>query len=179
MSPRTGKGLIAESRTARLLQEVRRTALFRARVPMEAGIGWPIPDERHGVVRLVLPIFGMHRADGRTMLYAPFARVTVDYNSGVPVEHVAIRPPEVRPEPVGVFPHEAVRGSAGQYRCDRARLLELYDELADALASGTVFDDREFADLLGRLVEPGLLPYFRRSGSDFYQRFLGPGPVAD
>lgn len=179
MPARTAESPVAEGRTARLLREVRRTALFRARVPMEAGIGWPIPDERHGVVRLVLPIFGMDRADGRTVLYAPFARVTVDYLTGVPVEHVAVRRPDVRPEPVGVFPHEAVRGPAGQYRCDRSRLLELYDELADTLACGTEFDGREFADLLGRLVEPGLLPYFRQAGPHFYQRFLGTGPVAD
>lgn len=183
-----GGEMSVDERTGRtvasLLKEVRRTALFRERVPMEAGIGWPIPIRRGWRVDLLLPLYGFGREDGRTRLYPPFGTVTVDQLTGVPRDYVdlrATRPWRVAspPEPIGRFPHDAVRGPAGAYLKARARLLECYDELCASMRNDTPFgSEREFGELLGRLVEPALLPYYRVLGPAFYERYLGPGPIA-
>jgi hypothetical protein len=160
-----------------LLHDVRRSALFRERVAMEAGIGWPIPGRRATAVHLRLPVFGFHHDRGETILYPPFGVLGVDYRTGVPTDYRELR--YTGPlTPVGTFPHAAVRGPAGNYIRDRARLLARYDELCDALSEGTAFAaKREFGELLGRLVEPGLLPHYRALGREFYEQFIGPGPV--
>ena len=82
--------------------------------------------------------------------------------------------------PVGEHPHPAIAHlSVGDYRKERDRLFQLYDELAESLLIGTPFADRaEFADVLGRMIEPGLLPYYRTIGPKFVETFLGPGPHA-
>ena len=165
--------------------------LFRQLVPMEAGVGWPIPVRRlDGAgarrVYLKLPLYGYRPTPVRgqgAVLYPPFAVVTLRWDTGRPVEYVDLSysqpwPVDPRPEPVGTFPHDAVRGSRRQYLDDRARLLRHYDEMADRLADGTGFSAdwiESFAALLSRLVEPGLLPYYRLLGRTFYERFLGPG----
>lgn len=174
----------SRSRTGRLMQEVRRTPLFHQLVPMEAGIGWPIPVRRRPGVYLRLPLFGTARHEGRTRLYAPFAVVTLDHATARPVEYQHLgftRPfmPVTPPEPVGEFPHDAVRGTMGDYGKARERLLECYDGLFASLRDdGPFVEAEEFTELLGRLVEPALLPYFRALGTKFYERFLGPGRVA-
>lgn len=172
------------SRTGGLMAQVRRSPLFRQLVPMEAQIGWPIPVRRSPGVYLRLPLFAASRADGRTHLHAPYAMITLDTATGRPVEFQDFRytrpwPVPAETEPVGEFPHDAVRGAVGDYRADRERLLKQYDALVDALRDGGAFGaDDEFGELLGRLVEPSLLPYFRVLGPKFYERFLGPGPAA-
>jgi hypothetical protein len=175
----------SRSRTGALLQEVRRQPLFRQLVPMEAGIGWPIPVRRKPRVYLRLPLFGLHREDGRTLLSPPFATVTVDTDTGRPAEYQDLRftrpwDPAGQPPSVGEFPHDAVRAmSTGDYAKARERLLECYDGLVASLVDDSPFVElEEFAELLGRLVEPSLLPYFRALGPRFYERFLGPGQVA-
>lgn len=170
------------SRTGRLMASVRRTPLFRQLVPMEAGIGWPIPLRRSPSLYVKLPLFGF--APGRpTRLFPPFAVLTVDHATARPVEYVDLRyaqpwPVPATPEPVGEFPHEAVRGRLGDYRKDRTRLLECYDGMLTSLCDDSPFvEAEEFTELLGRLVEPALLPYYRMLGPRFYERFLGPGPM--
>lgn len=130
------------------------------------------------VVHLRLPMFGFGRRDGRTLLYPPFGMLTVAHPSGVPLDYEDLR--RGRPtEPVGTFPHAAVRGPAGDYARDQRRLLALYDPLCDTLRDGAPFtEEREFAALLARVVELGLLPHYRGLGAEFYERFLGPGPSA-
>jgi hypothetical protein len=172
------------SRTAALVDGLRRQSLFRQLVPMEAGIGWPIPVRRTPGIYLRLPLFGMSRTDARTQLSPPFAMITLDFGTGRPVEYQDFgytRPwPPAPAEPVGEFPHDAVRGlTTGDYLKARERLFECYDGLVASLRDGGPFTEAtEFAELLGRLAEPSLLPYFRALGPKFYERFLGPGPVA-
>lgn len=182
------------SRTGSLMAEIRRMPLFRQVVPMESGIGWPIPVRhrpwRNGdpAVYLKLPLFGFQRPRdvGReTQVYPPFALITLEWRTGRPVEYADLRytrpwPVPDRPEPVGEFPHDAVRGmTTGQYLAARDRLLALYDELFAGLGGdGSFAGAVEFAELFGRLVEPSLLPYYRTLGGRFVERFLGAGPSA-
>lgn len=182
------------SRTETLMRDLRRMPLYRQLVPMEAGVGWPIPLRRPGldgepVVYLKLPLYGFRPSPRRgqgALLFPPFATVTLRWDTGRPVEYVDLlftRPWAMSREvkPVGEFPHDAVRGSRQAYLADRARLLASYDELCERLARREPLSAdwaSEFSDLLRRLVEPGLEPYFRTLGRSFYERFLGAGPDA-
>lgn len=182
------------SRTAALMEGVRQMPLFRQLAPMESGVGWPIPvRHRPGwtgktAVYLRLPLFGLQQSSDRTrptVLYPPFATITLNWATGRPVEYADLRftrpwPIHGRQSPVGEFPHEAVRAmSVGEYRKARDRLLELYDGMLDELRDERTFaDSGEFTEYFGTLLEPALLPYYRALGGRFVERFLGSGPSA-
>ncbi|WP_409239120.1 hypothetical protein [Streptomyces sp. PA5.6] len=171
--------------TAELLERLRRMPLFRQLVPMEAGIGWPVPlrlSRRSGAPRICLrlPLFGMHAlSDGGAELFPPFATVTLDRATGRPMEYVDLRltrpwPPPDDTRPVGVFPHKTLDGTVGDYRAARRELLGLYDDLCESLAARTPFArGARFTALLRTLLEPGLEPYYRALGPDFFTHFLG------
>jgi hypothetical protein len=176
------------TRTETRMRELRTMPLFRQLVPMEAGVGWPIPVRRDGCVYMRLPLFGFRPLPERgagVQLYPPFAMITVEWRTGRPVEYVDLRfsrpwPVEERTGPVGTFPHEGAADSPRAYEADRDALLERYDELFERLELGDPIPSEwaeDFGDRLGRLVEPALLPYFRILGEQFYTRFLGPGGV--
>jgi len=167
------------SRMEAMLAQVRRTSAFRALVPAEAGIGWPIPLRRHGQVYVLLPLFGQRvtaRRGAPVELYPPFATLTLRWSNAKPVEYVDLRfsrpwPEEQARGPVGTFPHDAVRGPVSDYRRERSRALAMYDELLEHLARdepvpGEFLD--EFAALLRKLMEPGLEPYYRILGPKFF-----------
>jgi len=177
----------AMPRTGQLIRDLRRTPMFRQVVPMESGIGWPIPvrhrdGETHVYARL--PLYGLQRADAVTNLFPPFAMITVHWPEGRVVEFADFTysrpwPAGASAGPAGVFPHEAVRGmTTRDYMTERDRVLAGYDELLDSLRAGQPFTARdEFATLLRRLLEPGLEPYYRALGPRFFDQFLGPGPA--
>lgn len=183
------------SRTERLIEGVRRTPLFRQLVPMEAGIGWPIPVRKHAsqaapLVCLRLPLFGMCPAPGRgrttVALFPPFATVTLECRTGRAMEYVDLRFTQPWPAtdpktPAGYFPHDAAPTDRTTYLARRRRLLELYDVVVQRLAERQDLDDTllgEFRPLLRQLVEPPLEPYYRALGLSFYRTMLGDGPVA-
>ena len=179
----------AGSKTERLLAELRSAPLFRQLVPMEAGIGWPIPLRREGKVYLTLPFFGfgVARSEGKRIeLHPPFASITLNWSTGRPVKYVSFafeRPWPQTPgtEPVGVFPHDAVRGlSVAAYSEKRSALLAMYDELFESLAGQSTLSmewNARFSAALRMLVEPSLEPYYRALGEKFFERFL-PEPAA-
>jgi hypothetical protein len=176
----------ASSRTGTLLHKLRRTPLFRHLVPMEALMGWPIPVRRLAPggmsVYLQLLLYGQQRPARRgepTTLLAPFAVVTLERERGIPVEWADARFRNlgaVPGEPVGSFPHDAVRDlPLREYLARRAELLGLYDELFDAMAADTEFlEYQRFVDLLAMLVEPPLLPAYRALSPRFVEQFAGP-----
>ncbi|QFR00995.1 hypothetical protein F9278_37855 [Streptomyces phaeolivaceus] len=178
-------------RSEALCREVRRSPVIRQLVPMEAGIGWPLPVPvvQDGTPRVYvrLPLFVM-RPDpaGGADLFPPFATATVDWSTRRLVEYTDLRfkePHRSRAEwsrPVGRFPHPAVAGlTTNAYRDLRTRLLTLYDELLDELAHGRQpgggARPGEFGGLLTRLLEPALVPHYRRLAPKFLGRYL-PDP---
>jgi len=84
-------------------------------------------------------------------------------------------------DPVGVFPHDAVRGlSVAAYSEKRSALLAMYDELFESLAGQSTLSpewNARFSAALRMLVEPSLEPYYRALGEKFFERFL-PEPAA-
>src|SRR5437588_5832268 len=104
--------------------KIRQTTIFRELVPQEAGIGWPIPLRKLGLVYVTLPFYGYiyNREQNRTDLFPPFATMTVNWQNLIPVEYVNLRfrnpwPEGKWEEQAGVFPHPAITHlSVGQYQ---------------------------------------------------------------
>ena len=169
------------SRTAALMRGIRTTAAFRQLVPMEAGVGHPLPERRDGRVQLVLPFFGMPRARerGAVPLHPPFATMTLDWHTARVVNYRDLTTEGLwdTHEPVGTFPHDAVAAMRrSEYLDHRERLYAMYDEMFPRLETNDQFEPswtEAFSAHFGTLMEPSLLPYYRRLGSGFIQRFLG------
>lgn len=178
----------AVSRTDDLLAGLPRTPLFRSLVPLEAGVGWPIAKTRQRgdrrVVHLLVPLFGRQPSPEKgvvAVLYPPFATVRLDWKTGRVVEYRNLQamgdwPIDTWDEPAGTFPHEAARVPKREYVERRKALLRAYDELFESLSTGApVLDEawvRSFSALLGHLMEPSLLPYYRDLGPRFFAKFL-------
>ncbi|MVO88062.1 hypothetical protein GPA10_25720 [Streptomyces sp. p1417] len=174
-------------RSEALCREFRRTRAFRQLVPMEAGIGWPLPvpvvQDGAPQVYVRLPLFAL-RPDpaGGADLFPPFATAALNWSTRRLVEYTDLRfkePHRSRTEwsrPVGRFPHPAVAGlTNAAYRDMRSRLFHLYDELFDGLARGREPGSTwsgEFSGLLSQLVEPSLTPYYRQLAPKFLRRHL-------
>jgi len=166
-----------------LMADVRKMPLFRQLVPMEAGVGWPIPLRKGGKVYVIFPFFGFGRtaSQNKTVLSPPFATLTVTWSNWVVVEYVNLRfrhpwPEGQWEEQVGEFPHEAVAHlTVQQYREKRHELLTMYDEMLDRLEQGDTFDpawQTRFGQLLRLLMEPSLEPYYRALGPKFFSHFF-------
>jgi hypothetical protein len=181
----------ADSRTARLFHDLRRMPLFRHLAPMEAMIGWPFP-VRHRPGRpgptsmyVRLPLYGSGRQAGQTRLYPPFAVITLAWpdlgSKPRPLDYADLRFTQkwarTSPvQPVGTFPHDAVRGTVVDYLARRDRLFELYDVLMDALQEEKPFINPaygEFVTLLRTFMEPSLERYYRDLAPGFCRQFLG------
>jgi hypothetical protein len=176
-----------------LMDEIRKTPIFRQLVPQEAGIGWPIPlrkvmgAEHKKKVFVSLPFFGFARIPNsqETALYPPFALLTIDCLTQVPMEYVNLRFRNPWPEgqwegQIGTFPHVAIAHlSVSQYLEQRNQLLSMYDELLDALVKDQALSSEWcalFSKLLRTLMEPSQEPYYRvlgqMTGSKFFETFL-------
>ena len=178
-----------DSKTKRLMEVLHKTPMFRQLVPQEAGMGWPIPIRKQGKVYAILPCFSYIPSEkGKTVLYPPFATITVAWSNGLPVEYVNLRFQNPWPEgdwerQVGTFPHAAVAGlTVSQYQEKRHALLSMYDEMFAMLAQGSAFPPEwtaRFGHLLRALMEPSLEPYYRALRPKFFNRFLTDvSPVA-
>jgi hypothetical protein len=173
--------------TEQAMENLRKMPIFRQLVPQEAGIGWPIPlrKEQNGVCRVYVtfPLFGQASRveQGETVLFPPFATLTLDWATQVPVEYVSLRfhnpwPEEQWEGEIGTFPHAAiVHMTAGEYKAKRGELLALYDEMFELLAQKQPFPAAwiaRFSELLRLLIEPALEPYYRVLAPKFFERFL-------
>lgn len=171
------------NRTEESLKHIRKMPLFQQLIPMEAGVGWPIPLRRNGKLYVKLPFFGQVPTGekGKIALYPPFATITLNWSSFVAVEYVDLRFQNPASEldwetQVGTFPHPAVKQmTVEEYKQKRRELLAMYDGLLDTLARGgsrSPDQDTEFSHLFSTLLEPPLIPYYRVLGEKFIARFL-------
>ncbi|MBE9224111.1 hypothetical protein IQ264_01310 [Phormidium sp. LEGE 05292] len=166
----------------RLIEDIRKTPIFRQLIPMEAQIGWPIPLRRESKVYVTLVFFGANsRSKGETVLFPPFAKITLDWSNQIPVEYVNLRFQNPWKEgnweaEVGIFPHSAIAQiTVAEYQKKRQELLAMYDEMLDKLAQGGSFLPdwkTRFKELLRLLMEPPLEPYYRAIDAKFFDHFL-------
>lgn len=171
----------------RLLTEVRRGPLFRGTVAAEAELGWPIPLVRETspatgtAVFLTVPAFRTRpRPEHGLDLLPPFAHLTLAWPTGRVVAFLDHRfecpwpsGPVNFDDPIGTFPHPGLPAEAEAYRQRRSAAFAYYDELCAALAERRALPPawwRRFADTLGPLLEPGLLPFYRVLGPKFIAR---------
>ena len=80
-------------KTEQLMKDVRKMSIFHQLIPIEAGIGWPIPLRKEGKVYVTLPFYGLstQKEQGQTLLSPPFATLTIDWSNQIPVEYVNLR----------------------------------------------------------------------------------------
>jgi len=170
-------------KTKQLIKKIRKTPLFRSHIPMEAGIGWPIPLQKEGKLYVILPCFGFHNTNetGKTVLFPPFATVTVDWSKQEPVEYKNLRLNNPAPElnwekQAGIFPHEAVaQMTIREYKQKRSELFAMYDEMFEILETSTELSSEwvaNFSSLLRTLMEPELELYYRVLAPTFFEHYL-------
>ena len=168
--------------TEQLLKNIRKTPLFMQLIPQEAGIGLPIPLRRNNKIYAILPCFGFNPIEkGKTELFPPFAKITVQWSNQVPVEYVNLHFSNSAPGlqwsgEIGTYPHDAVAGmTIGEYKAKRRELMQMYDEMFTALKDNSSLSQewkQRFSSLFSTLIEPPLVPYYQILGAKFCDRFL-------
>jgi len=166
----------------KIVKDIRKTPLFRQVVPMEAVTGWPIPLRKNGRVFIILPFYGaQNKEKGKTILYPPLALITVDCITMVVVEYISTRFKNSWPDgnwetAAGYFPHEAIsKMTIREYKNLKQQLMGLYDILIKCLIDGTELDaevDAKFSEILGILMEPNLIPFYKAIRPSFFGHFL-------
>ena len=168
-----------------VLVKIREHPVFRTLVPMEAGIGWPVPIRRNGSVYLCIPTFGLQRAmgDHPVLIYPPFATITVSWPNLVVGEYGNLRWKELWSEeefakPAGTFPHPEIASlTLAQYNEMRTQLLKYFDSMLDASIDETGMG--EFRKVLSKMMEPPLLPYYRKLFPKYYDYFIPQDSVSN
>ena len=163
------------------LTEIREQSIFKSLIPMQAGVGWPVPTRNKGSVYLNIPVFGMQRAikDQPVFLFPPFATLTVSWPNLVVMEYVNLRwrKPWTEAEfskPAGTFPHAEIADlSVGQYNEKRTRLLTIIDKILSNNINNEELN--EFKIMLKIMMEPSLLPYYRKLYPKYYDHCLPAG----
>lgn len=168
----------SDTKIEQLIKYIRKTALFRQVVPMEAAAGWPIPVLKNNEIYVVLPFYGMTvKGKGNTSIYPPVCTITVQWSNRVVVEYVNLRYNNSWTEgqwekEAGSFPHKAIsKMTVREYKKAKKELMELYDIMLDNLNKETVVSPQQkdrFTYLLKTLVEPGLVPYYKSINKEFF-----------
>ena len=169
--------------TELMMKKIRKMPIFYQLIPKEAGFGWLIPVRREDKIHVTVPFYGYvpNPKHSQTVLYPPFATITLSWPKLVPVEYVNLRFRNPAPEldwatQVGTFPHPEVEQiTVGEYKEKRHQLLVMYDEMLDTFLKRKAFSPEwkeQFTELLGTLIEPSLEPYYRALSPKFFDRFL-------
>lgn len=170
------------TRIEQLIKDIRKTALFRQVVPMEAAAGWPIPILKGDEAYVILPFYGITvKGKGKTSIYPPVCTITIKWSNKVVVEYVNLRYKnplleENWSKEAGTFPHDAIsKMTVREYKKIKGELMELYDTMLDKLNKGMVLTTQQetaFEKLLKILIEPGLIPYYRAINREFFDRYM-------
>jgi hypothetical protein len=169
--------------TEKLLKDLRKTPLFTQVIPLEAGIGLPIPLRKNNKVYAILPCFefAATQEKGKTLIFPPLATITVNWETQKLVEYIDLQfrnpAPDLQWEgSIGTFPHDAVAAmTRKEYLEKRRQLLEMYDELFAKLKNNEKFAvdwNQKFRELFSTLIEPPLITYYRALGNKFCEQFL-------
>ncbi len=165
-----------------ILRNVKTMPIYKQLIPMEAISGWLIPFRKGGRTYITIPYCGaMPLKPGKTKLYPPLALLTIDVQTGIPVQYVNTRYSNPWPEgkwseAAGSFPHDAIaKMLVHEYKEKRARLKAIYDEMISCMNDDRELDpalDREFHDIINLLVDPGLKPFYTAIAPGFFGRYF-------
>ncbi|MCC8029668.1 MAG: hypothetical protein LIO75_07740 [Lachnospiraceae bacterium] len=167
-----------------LMKEIRNGEfVLNCRMPMKYTAGFPVFGMKNKKACLTIP-FSFYKVTGetdRTEVYPIRYTVTVLLPEGKPA---AFEDLETNPafadvdfsEKIGYFRHESIRNlNKREYAAEEAKLYGLYDKMVAALLNGEeagAADQKEFSELLGRLMPPSLKPQYKLLDENFYSRYL-------
>lgn len=170
-----------KTRTQKLADALKQHSCYRSLVPMEALIGFPMPNIGKRIY-ITFPIIGQasisKEGESLRALFPPCGEITMDWQNGriVAYQDYQFANPfgevEVdRSVPIGVFPPSSLEPWDPQrYALDVEVLYKHYDELLDSLALKAEMPPflwKEFGTLFRRLLPPELLPYYRAVSPNF------------
>jgi hypothetical protein len=169
---------MSEQKVEEALVKIRQSSVFRNLVPMQAGTGWPVPIRKRGKMYLCIPYFGLQQGKGKqpVLIYPPFATITVSWPKLLIVEYVNLRWRNLWSEkqlanPAGIFPHPAVAGvKLEEYNDMRQRLMAYIEAMLNSTIDKTGL--QEFSKIFHVMMEPSLLPYYRKLFPKYYGHFL-------
>lgn len=137
------------------------TCRQRGWAKLETGISRPVPEIEDGKVRLWYLLYRSQVRPPYQMLYEPFARVAVDYQTGEIVAHEPL-PTAEPPRRLGRYPHAAAaRVPSDQWQRVWDELFGLYPAIIEAFAGQARPGQREKVARFAELFELTMPPYFK------------------
>lgn len=161
------------------IEEFMKSEVRRQLIPMELRCGWPAITIRNKEICVILSFFrSSPNGKGQMNLYPLCQSAVLKWKDG---KMVSFRNHLYEKEfagvdflkPVGVFRHEAIADwDKKQYMESRKRLFSLYDRLIGAIQEKEDFPEKdEMAELLGAMMEPSLLPMYRKVAAKFFTSY--------
>lgn len=162
-----------------LIKAFNQSALRNQIIPLGLATGWPAVTRMGETLCITLPYFSSTRTAEGVMLNSIYCSVTVPIFNPDKLMDFTIYPyhnlwqdiPYDRP--VGIFPHEALKGlGRKEYHQLCEQLYDYYDQLLEAVTQGKPFGKQtEMMELFSRLMEPALYPQYLRINKKFYSTF--------
>ncbi len=164
------------------LKKIKLSSVVKAMVPIEYGMGLPTISICNDELLVHIPFFKEEYRPKDQSLVFPFAYVvSAIWDSGKITEVYRTEYSDrfcglLVNQPVGTFRHKAIQNlNKGEYLTLKEKLYELYDEVIKALTSEMEYTqamEKEFQELLNRMMEPSLKQCYRLLDNEFYERFL-------
>lgn len=169
-----------EKRTMeQFIEEFMRSDIRRMIIPMELRCGWPAVTVRNSEICVILSLFRAVPAKEKRMYLYPLcqslilrwkdAKLISYRNLVYEKEFAGID----LTKPAGYFRHEAIKDWDKQtYAQNRTLLFEYYDRLIECVTDKKVFEEKEeMSQLLGTMMEPALLPMYRKVAPKFFTSY--------
>ncbi len=138
----------------------------------ETAISRPVPEIAEGSVRLWYFLYRSQVRPPRQIIYAPSARVVIDYATGQILEHIAA-PQSEEPIELGEYPHAAARKvSLAQWDTVWDELFALYPSIIAAFLGQPVAEQAQkvtrFVELFALTEPPFVMPIYRTLNPAFF-----------
>lgn len=145
----------------------------------ETAISRPVPEIAEGGVRLRYFLYRSQVRPPRQIIYAPSARIAIDYATGQIQEHIALQGSE-EPEALGEYPHAAARKvPLAQWDAVWDELFALYPSIIAAFVGQPAAAKKHkivrFFQLFTLTEPPFLMPVYRALNPAFLSWLEGVG----
>lgn len=150
-------------------------------IPTECVSGWPYVSIKNGKICVSVPYFKTRSAgNGKFYLFPLSHSLTLTWDNGVVVDFTRFSFTKDfkgvdYAKPVGTFKHEAIADMAKEeYAKKREELFNCYDELISCIEQKKEFPhEAQMREALSLLMEPSLLPFYRRLNAKFFDKYCG------
>lgn len=151
-------------------------------IPMGYAQGWPAVRIYNGTMLLTVPYFRRQIEKERAALYPIYCSVTFPLSNPTHIMDYTVYPLQKDwydvdyKNPAGYFEmkNNAVFENSADYRNQCAKLYGLYSQFCLSAQKKEPFVNyAQMAELMQKLLEPALRPYYLRINSGFYKHFIG------